>query len=171
MLHGDRVRPALLQQDPEAHRPYFFQAVSYPRKCGVTIEITISPKLSWQQADKNWSFSCSLLTKRIVEASESVRCTHVAKVGCSWLDRHVALRDRHEFFLNHSRDRKRPPSSMPHTCGKRDIQTGLNSWNETYCQTFNIRRTYSQNLNVSHLVLQMSLPDLLKPGVKSRMKM
>ena len=33
-------------------------------------------------------------------------------------------------------------------------------------QTYNMRRTKSQNLNVSHLVLQFSL---LKPGVKSRM--
>ena len=35
-------------------------------------------------------------------------------------------------------------------------------WN--YCQTSNIRRTKSQNLNVSHLVLQLSLPNLLKPA-------
>ena len=35
----------------------------------------------------------------------------------------------------------------------------------------NISRTKSQNLNVSGLVLQVSLCNLLKPGVKSRMKM
>ena len=35
----------------------------------------------------------------------------------------------------------------------------------------NIRRTKSQNLNDSHLVLKSSLPNPLKPGVKSRMKM
>ena len=35
----------------------------------------------------------------------------------------------------------------------------------------NIRRTKSQNLNDSRLVLQLSLPNRLKPGVKSRMKM
>ena len=40
-----------------------------------------------------------------------------------------------------------------------------------YSQTFNIRCTKSQNLNVSRLVLQLSLPNPLKPGVKSRMKM
>ena len=34
-----------------------------------------------------------------------------------------------------------------------------------------IRRTKSQNLNDSHLVLKSSLPKPLKPGVKSRMKM
>ena len=31
-------------------------------------------------------------------------------------------------------------------------------------------RTKSQNLNVSRLVLQLSLPNSLEPGVKSRMK-
>ena len=35
----------------------------------------------------------------------------------------------------------------------------------------NIRRTKSPNLNVSHLVLKSALPNPLKPGVKSRMKM
>ena len=35
----------------------------------------------------------------------------------------------------------------------------------------NIKRTKSQNLNVSRLVLQLSLPNTLKPRVKSRMKM
>ena len=35
----------------------------------------------------------------------------------------------------------------------------------------NITRTKSQNLNDSRLVLQLSMSNLLKPGVKSRMKM
>ena len=43
--------------------------------------------------------------------------------------------------------------------------------NSTYCQTSNIRCTESQNLNVSRLLLQLTLPNPLKPGVKSRMKM
>ena len=38
-------------------------------------------------------------------------------------------------------------------------------------QIFNTRRMKSPNLNVSRLVLQLSLPKLLKPGVKWRMKM
>ena len=41
----------------------------------------------------------------------------------------------------------------------------------TYHKISNIRRTKSQNLNVSHLVLKSSLPYPLKPGVTSRMKM
>ena len=44
----------------------------------------------------------------------------------------------------------------------------LNKW---YCQTSNISHTKSQHLNVSRLILQLSLPNPLQPGVKSRMKM
>ena len=40
-----------------------------------------------------------------------------------------------------------------------------------YRQTSNIRRTKSKNLNVSRPVLQLSLPNPMNPGVKSRMKM
>ena len=40
-----------------------------------------------------------------------------------------------------------------------------------YRKISNIRRTKSQNWNDSHLVLKSSLPNPLKPGVKSRMKM
>ena len=40
-----------------------------------------------------------------------------------------------------------------------------------YRQFSNIRCTQSQNINVSRLVLQLSLPNPLKPGVKVRMKM
>ena len=40
-----------------------------------------------------------------------------------------------------------------------------------YCQIFSISCTKSQHLNISCLALQLSLPNPLKPGVKSRMKM
>ena len=40
-----------------------------------------------------------------------------------------------------------------------------------YCKISNIWCTKSQNLNDSRLVLQLPLPNPLKPGVKSRMKM
>ena len=40
-----------------------------------------------------------------------------------------------------------------------------------YRQISYISRTKSQNLNVSHLVLQLCLSNILKPGVKSRMKL
>ena len=39
-----------------------------------------------------------------------------------------------------------------------------------YSQISNINHTKSQNLNFSHLVLQLSLRNLMKPGVKARMK-
>ena len=42
---------------------------------------------------------------------------------------------------------------------------------DIYRKVSNIRRTKSQNLTASRLVLQMSLPNPMKPGVKSRMKM
>ena len=37
----------------------------------------------------------------------------------------------------------------------------------TYRQFSNIRRTQSQNINVSRLVLQLSLPNPVKPGVNT----
>ena len=40
-----------------------------------------------------------------------------------------------------------------------------------YRKTSSISRTKSQNLYVSNLVMQLSLLNPLKPGVKSRMKM
>ena len=42
---------------------------------------------------------------------------------------------------------------------------------DTYCQTSNISHTKSQILNVSCIVLQLSLPNAMNPGVMSRMKM
>ena len=42
--------------------------------------------------------------------------------------------------------------------------------NLLYRKLSNIRRTKSQHLNDSRLILQMSLPNPLKPGVKLRMK-
>ena len=46
---------------------------------------------------------------------------------------------------------------------------GINGLN--YRQISNIRPIKSQNLDVSCLVLLLSLPNPLKPDVKSRMKM
>ena len=43
------------------------------------------------------------------------------------------------------------------------------SWTNNDRQLPNIRGTQSQNINVSRLVLQLSLPNPLKPGVKLRM--
>ena len=44
-------------------------------------------------------------------------------------------------------------------------------WWPNHHKISNIRCTISLNLNVPHLVLQLSLPNPMKPGVKSRMKM
>ena len=43
--------------------------------------------------------------------------------------------------------------------------------NELPRKVSNIRRTKAQNLSVSRPVLQLPLPNLLKPRIKSRMKM
>ena len=51
------------------------------------------------------------------------------------------------------------------------ILPGLYQWKSQYCETSNISHTKSQNLNDSHLVLQLSLLNPLKPDVKLRMKM
>ena len=40
-----------------------------------------------------------------------------------------------------------------------------------YCKISNIGHTKFQNLNVSRLVLELSLPNPMKPGIKSIMKM
>ena len=40
-----------------------------------------------------------------------------------------------------------------------------------YCRISNVSHTKSQNFNVSRPVLWLSLPNPLKPDVKSRMKM
>ena len=42
---------------------------------------------------------------------------------------------------------------------------------QSYRKASNIRRTKSQNLNASRLILQLYLPNPLKPGVKLRIKM
>ena len=51
------------------------------------------------------------------------------------------------------------------------IMSQMHVMNENYRQFSNISRTQSPNINVSRLVLQLSLPNPLKPRVKLRMKM
>ena len=53
-------------------------------------------------------------------------------------------------------------------------QEAINNWSTLcliYRQVSNIRRTKSQHLKDSRVVLRLSLPNPLKPDVKSRMKM
>ena len=47
----------------------------------------------------------------------------------------------------------------------------LENLKSAYCKISNISCTKSQNLNDSRFVLQLSMPNPLKPGVKSRMNM
>ena len=60
----------------------------------------------------------------------------------------------------------------------RNFHISLYSWRSTdstvfsvYRKVSNIRRTQNQNLNNYRLSMQLPLPNPLKPGVKSRMKM
>ena len=50
-------------------------------------------------------------------------------------------------------------------------QQEMHKYYIAYRTISNIRRTKPPNLIVSRLVLQMFLPNPMKPGVKSRMKM
>ena len=50
-------------------------------------------------------------------------------------------------------------------------EPGENEIYSKYPKISNIRRTEFQTLNVSRLVLQLSLHNPMKPGVKARMKM
>ena len=47
----------------------------------------------------------------------------------------------------------------------------ISAGHQYYRKISNLRRTESPNLNVSCLVLQLPLPNPMKPGVQSRMKM
>ena len=67
-----------------------------------------------------------------------------------------------------SRDLKKAFFWHSEACGNNSLESqGM----ACYCKTSNICHTKSQNLNVSHLILQLSLPNPLKPDVKLRMKM
>ena len=54
---------------------------------------------------------------------------------------------------------------------ERDLEHVITSSIPDYRKIASIIRSESQNLNVSCLVFQLALPNPLKPGVESRMKM
>ena len=62
-------------------------------------------------------------------------------------------------------------SNNPYSCVCPQLYTGRICENRKYRKIFSIRHTNSQNLSGSRLVLQLSLPNPLKPSVKSKMKM
>ena len=71
----------------------------------------------------------------------------------------------------------REEGSMVH-CVPWNVHTGVFwfvvlwlQFKEIYHKVTDIRRTKSPNLNVSRLVLKLSSPNPMKPGVKSRTKM
>ena len=70
---------------------------------------------------------------------------------------------RHHTVMTLWRHTMETHSASPHLCKGNCLNK--------YHKTSSISRTKSQNLNVSCLLLQWSLPNPLKPGVKLRMKM
>ena len=64
-----------------------------------------------------------------------------------------------------------PAFSRGRTSGTCAILVLRNGKKCNYHKISNIRRTKSQNLNVSHLFLQLSLRNILKPSIMWRMKM
>ena len=67
-------------------------------------------------------------------------------------------------FRTIGRSRLSNLSDLPcYSCGFKICSAALHQAIDMYRQTSNIRRTKSQNLNISRLVLQSSLPNPLKP--------
>ena len=64
-----------------------------------------------------------------------------------------------------------PISTGDITSTKQSIAKNTRKFHEIYRKISNISRTKFPNLNVSHLVLQLSLPNPFKPSVKWIMKM
>ena len=94
-----------------------------------------------------WSL---LLEVRVMACTDQDPCHHMSSLG------HNKLSSVKIFF---TQSKMSPWSSKDSTF----VMILVNS---TYCQICNIRRTQSPNINVSRLVLQLYLPNPLKPGVK-----
>ena len=74
-------------------------------------------------------------------------------------------------------------NSMSHCCCHSGKETGLSKWNLAHtvlvfanfhydsCRTSSVSHTRFHHLYFAQLILQLFLPNPLKPGVKSRMKM
>ena len=74
------------------------------------------------------------------------------------------------FNLNDEKDYIPCTDIDPDSCYYNELSFSI-QMNSNYRQFSNIRRTQSQNIAVYRLVLLLSLPNPLKPGVKLRMKM
>ena len=120
----------------------------------------------WQlfQANNNWDHKSSMLlalcvgNPSVIHGFPSQRTSVLDSVSLSW-----HLYD----FMNDKLD----TSAL---CKTGDSSALAISWKNItciYCKSPSTSRTQSQNLIVSRVVLQLSLPNPLKPGVKSSMKM
>ena len=86
-----------------------------------------------------------------------------------WNYDHISQGPMNQNNITHPRTSSLSPPQEPSNVWKLLCGTFGNQ-DRKYCQATNIKCTKSENLNVSRLILQLSLPIPLKPGVKSRMK-
>ena len=68
-------------------------------------------------------------------------------------------------WSHHAMSDCRVSSGCQWTCNSRSNWGEEREWKHQYCQTSNTSQIKSQNLNDFHLVLHLSLPNLLKPGL------
>ena len=88
-------------------------------------------------------------------------------LSCSGFYKRVHINSAWDMF----RSAPRSLVSVRDVCSLNSLVPGRFEINLRYRQISNIRRNKSHNLNVSRLVLQLSLPSLLKLFIKLRMKM
>ena len=141
-----------------------------------------------------------LLISKYHFATESIKCIaerhwntlhalidEAAELGIDWFNMKIIFRhmgsiititrtvSRPSYLFNNGESFTEKDSIAMKKClTSDDLQTHCTqkeTWFDIYRKISNISRTKSQILNVSRLVLQLSLPDLLKPCVKLRMKM
>ena len=120
----------------------------------------------WQlfQANNNWDHKSSMLlalcmgNPSVIRGFPSQRTSVLDSVSLSW-----HLYD----FMNDKLD----TSALCKTGNSSALAISWKNITCIYCKTPSTSRTQSQNLIVSRVVLQLSLPNPLKPGVKSSMKM
>ena len=99
----------------------------------------------------------------------SIQWDHLSKYGVSHCKNKTVMGPSH-LYNGYSCAGKTTPSNWNISLGV-VFDLGKFANRSFYRNISNIRHTKSQNLNVSRFFFQLSLCNLVKPGVKSRMKM
>ena len=145
-----------LARDPRANYKQSLSVLEHAKKCNPNLVTKTSIMLGMGETDEQ--------VLRVLEGK--IVCNSLAHFGyrvCCVCGVLSFLRVNIEVFLCHH-------------CQEVGLSTIWSfyidhSASKIYHQTFSKRHTKSQNLNVSHLVLQLPLPNPLQPGVRLRMKM